>query len=68
VLIAFGIASPFAWYLMNNWLVNFAYPAKIDWMVFAISGGSALLIALVTVTSQAIKVAIRNPVDTLRSE
>jgi putative ABC transport system permease protein len=68
VLIAFAISTPFAWYMMKNWLLNFAYPAPIDWQVFAISGISALVIALVTVTTQAIKVAIRNPVDTLRSE
>ena len=68
VLIAFTISSPFAWYIMNNWLLNFAYPASIDWRVFAISGASALLIALMTVTTQAIKVAVRNPVETLRSE
>ncbi|MEI9921024.1 MAG: FtsX-like permease family protein [Bacteroidota bacterium] len=68
MLIAFAIASPVAWYLMKNWLLDFAYQAPIDWKIFAISGVSALLIALVTVTMQAIKVAVRNPVDTLRSE
>jgi putative ABC transport system permease protein len=68
VTIAFTISSPFAWYLMNNWLLNFAYPAQIDWRVFAISGISALAIALITVTTQALRVAIKNPVDTLRSE
>ncbi|MEJ0030220.1 MAG: hypothetical protein WDO15_07550 [Bacteroidota bacterium] len=44
--------------------MNFAYPTSIDWQVFAISGASALLIAVITVTTQAIKVAVRNPVDT----
>jgi putative ABC transport system permease protein len=62
------IAFPFAWWFMNNWLRNYAYRITIDWSVFALAGLVALLIALITVSFQAIKAAIANPVDSLRSE
>lgn len=68
IVIAFAISGPFAWYVMQRWLENFAYPADISWEVFALSGFFAIAIALITVTSQAIKVAVRNPVDTLRND
>ena len=68
VLIAFVIASPIAWLLMNSWLQDFAYRIDIKWWVFALAGFSALSIALLTVSVQAIKAAVANPVKSLRTE
>jgi putative ABC transport system permease protein len=68
VLIAFVIASPLAWYFMNKWLQDFAYRINIGWWVFFIAGASALLIALVTISFQAMKAALSNPVKSLRTE
>ncbi len=68
VCIAFVIAVPIAWYAMNRWLQDFAYRIDIAWWVFALAGIIALLIALVTVSFQAIKAALANPVKSLRSE
>ena len=66
--ISIVIASPIAWYVMNKWLQEFAYRIHISWMVFAITTIIALLIALLTISFQAIKAAIANPVESLRSE
>jgi putative ABC transport system permease protein len=68
VLLANVIAWPIAWYTMNNWLQNFAYKIDIGFWVFVLSGGIALIIALLTVSSQAIKAALSNPVEALRYE
>lgn len=68
VLIALVIASPIAWYLMNKWLQDFAYRIHMSWWIFIAAGLVALLIALVTVSFQAIKAAISNPVKSLRTE
>ena len=68
VLIASLIAFPVAWWTMNKWLQSFAYRINISWWVFVVAGLAALLIALITVSSQAIKAAISNPVKSLRSE
>jgi ABC-type antimicrobial peptide transport system permease subunit len=68
VSIAFFIAAPLAWWASNNWLSNFAYQASIGWWVFAFAGIMAILIALITVSFQAIKAAVANPVKSLRSE
>jgi putative ABC transport system permease protein len=68
VIIAFVIACPAAWYAMNNWLKDFVYRTEISWWVFFLSGGIALLIALATVSYQAIKAATANPVESLRYE
>jgi putative ABC transport system permease protein len=68
VLIAIIIASPLALYFMSRWLRDFAYRIQISWWVFFIAGVSALLIALVTVSFQAIRAALTNPVKNLRSE
>jgi putative ABC transport system permease protein len=68
VLIAFVIASPIAWWAMNKWLESFAYRIDITWWVFAIAGASAVFIALITVSFQAIKAALANPVKSLRTE
>lgn len=68
VIISLLIATPLSWYSMNEWLQSFAYQTEITWWVFAIAGVVAVLIALVTVSSQAIKAALSNPVESLRSE
>ena len=68
VLIAFVIAAPLGFWAMHSWLQDFPYHISIRWWVFAIAGASALLIALLTVSIQAIKAAVANPVGALRSE
>ncbi|QEC65966.1 FtsX-like permease family protein [Panacibacter ginsenosidivorans] len=68
VLIASLIAFPAAWWAMNKWLQSFAYRINISWWVFAVAGIAALLIALLTVSFQAIKAALSNPVKSLRTE
>ncbi|HPH89968.1 MAG TPA: ABC transporter permease [Ferruginibacter sp.] len=68
VLIAFLIATPLAWWAMNNWLENFEYRVSIGWGMFAIAGIAALGIALFTISFQAVKAAIANPVKSLRTE
>ena len=68
VFIAMVIASPVAYYFMHKWLEDFAYRVPISWWVFAVAGLAALLIALITVSFQAIKAAIANPVKSLRTE
>jgi putative ABC transport system permease protein len=68
VIISLFIASPLAWMALNKWLQDFAYRTTISWWVFALAGTLALLIALATVSFQAIKAALTNPVKSLRSE
>jgi putative ABC transport system permease protein len=68
VIIAFVIASPVAWFVMHRWLQDFAYRINIEWWVFAIAGILAIVIALATISFQAIKAAIANPVKSLRTE
>ncbi len=68
VIIAIIISTPVAWWAMNKWLQGFAYRVNITWWVFALAGILALLIAFITVSFQAIKAAIANPVKSLRSE
>ncbi len=68
VVISFVIASPIAWFVMSKWLEDFAYRIDISWGVFALAGLMAILIALITVSSQAIKAALSNPVKSLRTQ
>ncbi len=68
VLIASALAIPLAWWAMNRWLQDFAYRIDIGWWIFIAAGVIALLIALITVSSQAIKAALANPVKSLRTE
>jgi putative ABC transport system permease protein len=68
VIIANIIAWPVAWYVLSNWLEDFAYRVDISWWVFAVTGLVSILIALATVSFQAIRAAISNPVKSLRSE
>jgi putative ABC transport system permease protein len=66
--ISFVIATPFAWYFMHKWLQDFAYRIDIQWWVFAVAGILAMAVALTTISFQAIKAAMANPVKSLRSE
>jgi len=66
--IAFLIAAPLSWYYMHQWLQDFAYKIAISWWIFALAGGGSIVIALLTVSYQAIKAALANPVNSLRSE
>lgn len=68
VLIAFVIAVPLAWYLMHQWIQNFAYRTDISWWMFALAGASVLMIAFITVSFQSVKAALMNPVKSLRTE
>jgi putative ABC transport system permease protein len=68
VIISLLIASPVAWYFMNQWLQDFAYRVSIGWWVFALTGSIVIAIALITVAFQAIKASIANPVKCLRTE
>jgi len=68
VLIAFVVAAPIAWLVMHKWLVNYTYRIPIGWDIFALAGGLALFIAVATVSYQAIRAAMANPVKALRSE
>ncbi|UTA67413.1 ABC transporter permease [Emticicia sp. 21SJ11W-3] len=68
IVVAVVIASPIAWYFMNSWLKNFAYQVTIQWWVFVVTGLLATLIALLTVSYQAIKAALVDPVKSLKTE
>ena len=68
VLISFVIATPFAAWVMTQWLNGFAYKIELSWWIFASAGIAALLIALFTISFQAFQSARANPVDSLRSE
>jgi putative ABC transport system permease protein len=68
VVVAIIIASPLAWFFMHKWLQDFAYRINIGWWIFVLAGVAALMIALITVSYQAIKAAIANPVKSLRTE
>jgi len=68
VLFANLIAWPIGYFAMNRWLQDFAFRANLDWWMFALAGGMALLIALLTVSAQALKAALANPVEALRYE
>lgn len=68
VAIAFVIAAPLAWHVMHKWLENFAYKTELSWWIFALAGLIALGIALLTVSFQSYKAAIRNPIESLRYE
>ncbi|GGI51416.1 ABC transporter permease [Mucilaginibacter galii] len=68
VVVALVVASPIAWYIMHRWLEGFAYRITMQWWMFASAGLMALFIAFATVSIQAIKAAVSNPVKSLRSE
>jgi len=68
VVIAIILAIPISWYFLNKWLQDFAYRINISWWIFVLAGFSALLIAVLAVSFQAIKAAVSNPVKSLRTE
>jgi putative ABC transport system permease protein len=68
VIVSAVIAFPISWWAMNKWLTNFAYRIDISWWIFLVAGGIALLIALSTISYQAIRAALMNPVKSLRTE
>ncbi len=68
VLVANVVAWPAAYFIASKWLENFAYRIEMQWWMFALAGGVALLIALATVSTQAIKAALANPIEALRYE
>jgi putative ABC transport system permease protein len=68
VLIAFTLACPVSWFILDRWLLNFAYHADISWWIFLIAGATALIIALSTVSWQAWRAATRNPIEAIRYE
>jgi putative ABC transport system permease protein len=68
VLIATLIAWPAAWYVMSRWLQNFAYRIDLSWWMFVLAAVLALMIALITVSFQTVKAALKNPADSLRHE
>ncbi|PWK77372.1 putative ABC transport system permease protein [Mucilaginibacter oryzae] len=68
VLIAIAIASPIAWYAMNKWLMDYAYRTELHWWLVAVAGAVAVVIAFATISFQAVKAALANPVKSLRSE
>ncbi|MEC3881466.1 ABC transporter permease [Parapedobacter sp. 10938] len=68
VCLAIVIASPIAWWAMNQWLEDYTYRIEVEWWIFALTGLAALVIALLTVSWQAIRAAVANPVDSLRDE
>lgn len=68
VIISLFIATPVSFYFMHNWLQNYEYRTNLSWWIFAVAGAGALMITLLTVSFQAIKAALANPVESLRTE
>jgi len=68
VIVSLLIASPIAYYFMNAWIQKYTYHTDISWWIFLVAGTGALMITLLTVSFQAIKAAIANPVKSLRTE
>jgi putative ABC transport system permease protein len=68
VLLAFLIAIPVGWFIMERWLQDYAYRINIGWWIFAIAGCAAFLIAFLAISLQAVKTALSNPVKSLRTE
>jgi ABC-type antimicrobial peptide transport system permease subunit len=68
VIIAFVVASAVAWYFMHNWLQNYPYRISLSWWMFILAGAGTMLITLMTVSFQAIKAAIVNPIKSLKAD
>lgn len=68
VLVAIVLATPVTWYAMNQWLEGFAYKATIGWWVYLSAGMLAVIVAMVTISSQAVRAALVDPVKSLKSE
>ena len=67
VLLSFLVAAPVAGYFMHEWLQGFAYKIDLSWWIFAMAGGAALFIALITISIEAIQSAVVNPVKSLKA-
>jgi putative ABC transport system permease protein len=68
ILISIVLASPAAWYLMDQWLKDFVYHIDLSWGIFAIAAAIAISIALLTVSFQSIRAALTDPVKSLKAE
>jgi putative ABC transport system permease protein len=68
VLLAILIASPIAWYLMEQWLKKFTYRIEVEWWIFAAAGLSVIVLALLTVSIQSLRTALANPVTAIKNE
>ena len=68
IFAAFLLAAPLGWYLMAGWLSNFAYKIDISWWIFLVAGAGCMVMALITLSYEAFKTAVANPVKSLRSE
>ncbi|MET0392794.1 MAG: ABC transporter permease [Chitinophagaceae bacterium] len=68
VLVSILLATPLAWWVMHRWLEDFAYKTPVHWWIFAVAGLAALTVAFITVSFQAIRAALANPVQSLRTE
>ena len=68
IVMSLIIAFPIAYYLMKSWLQNFAYRISIGWEMFAVAGIISMVLAVLTISFHAVKVASGNPIDSLRSE
>ena len=68
IILALLIATPLAWYFMNQWLQDFAYRISIGWWIFLLAGSISLVIAFITIGYQALKAGLMNPVKSLRTE
>ena len=68
VLLASGVAFPLAWWAMYQWLQNFSYRVNLSWIIFVTAGSIAFGIALLTISFQAINLALSNPSKSLRAE
>jgi putative ABC transport system permease protein len=68
ILVSLLLSVPITWYLMNNWLQSFQYRVEVGWQVFALAGGLSLLVALITISYQALKTAWTHPAETLKYE
>ena len=68
MVLAFVVAAPIAYTVTNYWLSGFAYRITIQWQIFVLTGVATVLIAFVTISYQAVKAAMANPVNSLRNE
>ncbi len=68
VIVSIVIATPLTWYVMDQWLQDFAYKISVQWWMFVLAGALAVIIAMITVSSQAVKAAVTNPVKSLKAE
>ena len=66
--LGFVIAAPITWYLIKNWLEDFAFHIELKWWMMAIAGLTCLILTIITVSFQSIKAAIANPIEALRNE